>query len=66
MTPETLDRWKIIPRLMMITILIISYQVCSWFMSLPDPTIEQSGFCSIVIGALTGCFAIWMGKETST
>jgi hypothetical protein len=32
-------------------------------MGLPDPTIQQSGLVSVVMGALTGCFAIWMGKE---
>ena len=63
MTPETLDKWKILPRIMMITITFMSYRVAEWYMDLPDPTIEQSGFCSIVVGALTGSFAIWMGKE---
>ena len=63
MTPETLDKWKILPRIMMITITFMSYRVAEWYMDLPDPTIEQSGFCAIVVGALTGSFAIWMGKE---
>lgn len=63
MTPETLDKWKILPRMMMVVITVMSYRVAEWYMSLPDPTIEQSGFCSIIIGCLTGSFAIWMGKE---
>ena len=63
MTPETLDKWKIFPRIMMITITFMSYRVAEWYMDLPDPTIEQSGGCSIVSGALTGSFAIWVGSE---
>ena len=63
MTPETFDKFKILPRAMMVVITVMSYRVAEWFMSLPDPTIEQSGFCSIVLGCLTGSFAIWMGKE---
>ena len=53
MTPETLDKWKILPRAMMVVITVMSYRVAEWYMSLPDPTIEQSGFCSIIIGCLT-------------
>ena len=49
--------------MMMVVITIMSYRVAEWYMSLTDPTIEQSGFCSIIIGCLTGSFAIWMGKE---
>jgi len=38
-------------------------QGTEWYMALPVPTLEQSGFCSVVYGALTGSFAIWLGKE---
>jgi len=37
-----------------------------WFMSLPDPSVAQSGLVSVCMGALTGCFGIWMGKESKT
>jgi len=51
------------PRLMMLVVTVLTYQVTHWYMGLPDPTIQQSGLVSVVMGALTGCFAIWMGKE---
>jgi len=35
-------------------------------MSLPDPSVAQSGLVSVCMGALTGCFGIWMGKESKT
>ena len=31
-----------------------------------DPSVAQSGLVSVCMGALTGCFGIWMGKESKT
>lgn len=63
MVKQHFDDWKIMPRLMMLVVTLLTYQVTHWYMGLPDPTIQQSGLVSVVMGALTGCFAIWMGKE---
>jgi hypothetical protein len=32
-------------------------------MNLEDPTAPQSAFVSVVMGAMTGAFGIWMGNE---
>jgi hypothetical protein len=32
-------------------------------MTLPNPTIEQSALVSVVTGAMTGAFAVWLGHE---
>jgi len=61
-----LDQWKVLPRLMMLSVTILSYKAVLWFMTLPDPTVAQSGLVSVCMGALTGCFGIWMGKESKT
>ena len=63
MVKQHFDDWKIMPRLMMLVVTVLAYQVTHWYMGLPDPTIQQSGLVSVVMGALTGCFAIWMNKE---
>ena len=55
--------WKILPRLMMLIMTIMSWRCAEWFMSLEDPTAPQSAFVSIVMGAMTGAFGIWMGGE---
>jgi|TARA_Y100000004_G_scaffold187559_1_gene240518 hypothetical protein len=60
-----LDEWKVWPRVMMLAFTIMSWRVVEWFMNLPDPTTQQAGLVSVVMGAATGAFAIWMGKETS-
>ena len=58
-----LDEWKVMPRLMMLAVTILTYQAVHWFMALPGPSISQSGLVSVCMGALTGCFGIWMSKE---
>jgi len=42
---------------------IMSWRCAEWFMDLPDPTSQQSAFVSVVVGAMTGVFGIWMGHE---
>lgn len=66
MPATVLDDWKILPRLMMLAVTILTYQAVHWFMSLDDPSVAQSGLVSVCMGALTGCFGIWMGKESRT
>ncbi len=65
MMATVLDEWKVWPRVMMLAFTIMSWRVVEWFMNLPDPTTQQAGLVSVVMGAATGAFAIWMGKETS-
>lgn len=66
MAHTVIDDYKIFPRLMMFVVTLLTYQSVHWYMSLPNPSLEQSGLVSICMGALTGCFAIWMNKETGT
>ena len=62
--PKTIiDDWNIIPRIMMLAVTVLTYQAVHWFMSLEEPSNAQAGLVSVCMGALTGCFGIWMGKE---
>ena len=63
LTASMIDKLKILPRLMMLAVTVLTYQAVHWFMTLPDTSVEQSGLVSICMGALTGCFGIWMKKE---
>lgn len=65
-TAKYIDDLKILPRIMMLAVTILTYKAVLWFMTLPDPTVAQSGLVSVCMGALTGCFGIWMGKESKT
>ena len=60
---ERILAWKILPRLMMIMMSISAWRVVEWFMTLPDPTNAQAGLVSVVTGAMTGAFAVWLGNE---
>ena len=64
LTMEKFLAWKILPRLMMLSMTIMSYQGVQWFMDLgADATTQQAAFVSTVVGAMTGAFAVWMGHE---
>ena len=51
------------PRLMMIMMSISAWRVVEWFMGIPDPTSQQAALVSVVTGAMTGAFAVWLGHE---
>ena len=63
MTPDQLNAWRIIPRLLMLTMLIMTYRVVEWVMSLPEPSLEQAGLVSVMTGALTGAYGLFLGKK---
>ena len=63
MTPDQLNAWRIIPRLLMLTMLIMTYRGGEWFMSLPEPSLEQAGLVSVMTGALTGAYGLFLGKK---
>lgn len=64
LTMEKFLAWKVLPRLMMLSMTIMSYQVVQWFMALgADATTQQAAFVSTIVGAMTGAFAVWMGHE---
>ena len=63
MTADAFLKLKLLPRAMMIAMTVMSWRVVEWFMSLPDPTPSQAGLVSVVTGAMTGAFAVWMNHE---
>ena len=66
MTPEMLDKWKILPRLMMLTMTGVYIRCIEWALSQPDLSTAQAGLVSVITGAMTGSFAIWMGAESKS
>ena len=59
MTPERLSAWRIVPRLLILSYMIVFYQTCNWFMNLTDPNNAQAGFVSVVVGAGAAWFGIY-------
>lgn len=63
MSADKIMEWKILPRFMTIMFSIMAWRCAEWFMAIEDPSAVQAGFVSVVMGAMTGAFAIWMGSE---
>ena len=59
---QAIDSWRIIPRAFLAVYMYLLYYTTFWFMSLPDPSFEQSGLISIVVGA----GAAWFGLYTNS
>ena len=59
---KAVDSWRIFPRIFITTYIFLLYKVVIWYMALPNPTMEQSGLVSIVVGA----GAAWFGLYTGT
>lgn len=62
MNSKELDDWRVVPRLLIIGMLIMTYRVVEWFMTIPEPTLEQAGLVSVMTGALTGSFGLFLGS----
>ena len=63
MSAAVVLEWKILPRFMMFVMTLMSWRVVEWFMTLSEPSAAQAGLVSVVTGAMTGAFAVWMNHE---
>jgi hypothetical protein len=59
--PEQVDKWRIVPRLLITLYGVAFYRTTEWFMQLPDPTNAQSAYVSIVVGAGAAWFGLYVG-----
>jgi len=66
MTPERLSAWRIVPRLLILSYMIVFYQTCNWFMDLADPNNAQAGFVSVVVGAGAAWFGLYVNGNRAT
>ena len=63
MTPQKLDSWRIVPRLLILSYMVIFCQTCQWFMSLPEPNNAQAGFVSVIVGAGAAWFGLYVNSK---
>ena len=65
MTPENLDRWKVIPRLMLLIMTCVYIRCIEYDLSLgADMTTQQASLISVVTGAMTGSLAVFLNAES--
>ena len=54
---QMVDSWRIFPRLFLSVYIFLLYFATMWFMDLPEPSLEQSGLISVLVGA--GSSLVW-------
>ena len=63
---RAVDSWRIFPRIFITTYIILLYKCVIWYMELPNPTMEQSGLISIVVGAGAAWFGLYTGSKAKS
>lgn len=61
-TPEKLNAWRIIPRILAFGYGAFFIYVAMWFMGLDNPTTAQSAFVSTMSAATTGVFGFYVNS----
>jgi hypothetical protein len=59
---EAIDRWRIFPRLFIITYIILILTGAFWFMGLVAPTATQASFMSVLVGAGAAWFGLYVNS----
>ena len=59
---KMIDAWRLIPRLFLGVYVYLLYYATFWFMALPEPTLEQSGLISILVGAGAAWFGLYVNS----
>ena len=60
---RAVDAWRIFPRLFLTVYIILLYKTVIWYMGLADPSMEQSGLISVVVGAGAAWFGLYTGSS---
>jgi len=63
---KAVDSWRIFPRIFITTYIVLLYKCVIWYMNLPNPTMEQSGLISIVVGAGAAWFGLYTGSRAKS
>jgi hypothetical protein len=62
MTIDDIEKLRIIPRLLILMMMAMTWNTLEWFMALPDPNTQQASLVSVMTGALTGAFGLFLGS----
>jgi hypothetical protein len=60
---QAVDSWRIFPRAFLSVYIFLLYYSTMWFMALPEPSFEQSGLISIIVGAGAAWFGLYAGTS---
>mgnify|MGYP003128096996 FL=1 len=60
---QAVDSWRIFPRVFLSVYIFLLYYSTMWFMALEEPSLEQSGLISIIVGAGAAWFGLYAGTS---
>ena len=60
---KAVDAWRIWPRAFLSVYIFLLYYSTIWFMGLENPSLEQSGLISIIVGAGAAWFGLYAGTS---
>ena len=63
--PEYFSRWRLFPRAFISMYIYLLWKVVTWFMELPDPTMEQAGLVSVIVGAGAAWFGLYVNSSST-
>lgn len=58
-----IDKWRIFPRIFISVYLFLLYESTVWFMALENPTTDQFGLVSVIIGAGAAWFGLYVRSK---
>jgi len=62
-TFEKILKYKLMPRIMMLVMTLMYIRCIEWALSQPELSTQQASLISVVTGAMSGAFAVWLGSE---
>ena len=62
LTPQILNDWRVVPRLIIVLYGYVFWDVLQWFMDLEDPANSQAMFVSTVVGAAPAFFGLYVNS----
>ncbi|OUU63131.1 MAG: hypothetical protein CBC24_09455 [Candidatus Pelagibacter sp. TMED64] len=60
---HAIDSFKIIPRLLILLYMYLTYSCVFWYMGLEAPSLEQSGMVSVITSAQAVALGLFLGKS---
>ena len=60
---QAVDSWRIFPRAFLTVYIFLLYYTVMWFMELAEPSFEQSGLISVIVGAGAAWFGLYAGTS---
>lgn len=64
-THDHISLWRVVPRLLVGWYAVLVWVVSDWFMTLNDPTTQQTSFVSTVIGLSAAIFGFYVNSKPS-